>query len=274
MIQDAKYSKLIDTIKSLESVIVAFSGGVDSTFLLKVCHEALGDKAKAVTVMAPYIPKWEIDEAKEIVSEIGIAHEIIEVPVKEQIRYNPENRCYLCKTFIFSTIKDMAFEQGYKHVVDGSNYDDTKDYRPGLIALAELEIKSPLLEVEMTKDEIRRHSKELGLKTWDKPAYACLLTRIPYDTELKVEDFRLIEEAEKYMMSKGFRAVRVRKHGDLARIEVARNDRHRLLDEVLLDDIGDALKTMGFNYVTMDVKGYKVGSFNEVLLSTNQDLKS
>ena len=263
MINNEKYINLINYLKELESVLIAFSGGVDSTFLLKACKEALGDNVKAITINSPYIPKWEIEEAKELVGEIGVAHEIIEVDINEKIKNNPMDRCYLCKGFIFSTIKNIAKEQGYKYVIDGTNFDDTKDYRPGLVALDELGIKSPMLHVELTKNEIRSLSKELGLKTWDKPAYACLLTRIPYDTELKIEDFEMIEKAEKYMIDKGFRAIRVRKHGDLARIEVNREDRKRLFNENILDDISNKFKEIGFKYITMDLEGYRVGSFND-----------
>ena len=201
MINNGKYNELIKYIKSLGKVVLAFSGGVDSTFLLKAAKEALGDNVKAVTIMSPYIPKWEIAEAKE------------------------------------------------------------------------LEIKSPLLECKLTKSEIRAFSKELGLNTWDKPAYACLLTRIPYGNELKVEDFEKIENAEKYMMSIGFRAVRVRCHGDLARVEVSKNDRSKLFDEELLDTIAQKIKECGFKYVTLDLQGYRVGSFNETMMKNSEQNK-
>lgn len=257
-----KYTQLIDYLKELDSVLVAFSGGVDSTFLLRACKEALGDRAKAVTICSPYIPKWEIEEAKKLASTIVIAHDIITVDIDSSIKNNPSNRCYLCKKYIFNILKEIAKEQGYQYVIDGSNFDDVKDYRPGLNALAELQIKSPMLDVKLTKNEIRHLSRQLGLKTWDKPAYACLLTRIPHDTELKISDFEMIEKAEKSMMARGFLAVRVRKHGELARIEVSKDDREKLLNESLLDDIAESLRAIGFKYITIDAEGYRTGSFN------------
>ncbi|MCR3761524.1 ATP-dependent sacrificial sulfur transferase LarE [Clostridium felsineum] len=263
MINNDKYKDLIKYLKSLEKVVLAFSGGVDSTFLLRAAKEALDENVKAVTILSPYIPKWEIKEAKQLAEELGIEHEIIEAPIIDSIKFNPENRCYLCKTAVFSMILKVAKEEGYSCVIDGTNFDDIKDYRPGLKALKELEVKSPLLECKLTKQEIRTFSKELGLKTWDKPSYACLLTRIPYGNELKVEDFEKIENAEKYMMSIGFRAMRVRCHGDLARIEVNRADRSKLFDEKLLDTISENIKKCGFKYVALDLQGYRVGSFNE-----------
>lgn len=266
LINDKKYIDLINYLKNLERVVLAFSGGVDSTFLLRAAKEALGDNMKAVTVLSPYIPKWEVAEAKQLAEELGIEHEIIQVPIIDEIKNNPENRCYLCKKAVFNIIGDIAEKQGYNYVIDGTNLDDIGDYRPGLKALKELEIKSPLLECQLTKEKIRSLSKQLGLKTWDKPSYACLLTRIPYGNELKVEDFEKIEEAEKYMMKIGFRAVRVRCHGDLARIEVNRDDRIKLTNEKTMDDISSKFKEFGFKYVTLDLQGYRVGSLNEVML--------
>ncbi len=208
-----KYDNLINYLKGLQSVAVAFSGGVDSTLLLKAAKDALGDKAISITVVSPYIPKWEIKEAKELAEDIGIKSYFIEVPMLEEIRFNPEDRCYKCKKSVFNKIKDLAKEQGIKYIVDGTNADDTKDYRPGMKALKELEVKSPLLENFINKEEIRILSKDLKLDTWDKPAYACLLSRIPYNQEIKKEDLNRIEKAEIYMMKLGFRAVRVRSHG-------------------------------------------------------------
>lgn len=265
MINNEKYLSLISYLKKLGRVVLAFSGGVDSTFLLKAGREALGDNLKAVTILSPYIPKWEVEEARELADELGVDYQIIETPIIDEIRYNPENRCYLCKKAVFTKIIDIAKIEGYNYVIDGTNIDDMGDYRPGLKALRELEVKSPLLDCGLGKKDIRAFSKELGLKTWDKPSYACLLTRIPYGSELKVEDFQKIEEAEKYMMKLGFRAVRVRCHGNLARVEVDRKYRARLLNEELLDNISENLKRIGFKYVTMDMQGYRVGSLNETI---------
>jgi len=265
MINNEKYINLINCLRSMGKVILAFSGGVDSTFLLKAAKEALGDNIKAVTIQSPYIPKWEIEEAKQLVKQLGIAFEILEAPIIDEIRNNPENRCYLCKKAVFSQIKAIAEREGYPYVIDGTNFDDLGDYRPGLKALRELDIKSPLLECQLTKQEIRSLSKELGLSTWDKPPYACLLTRIPYGSELKEEDFDKIEKAEKYMMEKGFRAIRVRCHDNLARIEVDKKDRSKLFNEELLDEISGKLKEFGFKYVTLDLEGYRVGSFNATI---------
>ncbi|MBC2581214.1 ATP-dependent sacrificial sulfur transferase LarE [Clostridium sp. DJ247] len=266
MIENIKYKNLINYLKKLESVVVAFSGGVDSTFVAKVAKEALGDKALALTVVAPYIPKWEIEEAKIAAKEIGIKHELLEVPVIiDEIKFNPSDRCYLCKTAVFTKIKEKAAEENFKYVVDGTNADDTKDYRPGLRALKELDIKSPLLENGIVKAEIREFSKELDLKTWDKPSYACLLSRIPYDVEIKIEELDRVERAEKYLIDLGFRAVRVRSHNNLARIEVPKENIVKLFNNDLFETISKQLKSFGFKYVTLDLEGYRTGSLNEVL---------
>lgn len=261
-----KYLNLIAYLKELDKVVVAFSGGVDSTFLLKAAKEALGENVMAVTVQSPYIPKWELEEAKELSSSLDITHKIIEVGIIDEIRNNPEDRCYLCKTAVFGKILSAAKEEGYKYVIDGTNFDDIKDYRPGLKALEELDVKSPLKHAELTKEEVRTLSKELGLPTWDKPAYACLLTRIPYGVKLKEEDFIKIEKAEKSLIDLGFRAVRVRCHEDLARIELSKEDIIRLVEGKYLDIVLQKVKEAGFKYVTLDLGGYKMGSFNEGII--------
>jgi len=266
MIEDIKYKNLINYLKELGSAAIAFSGGVDSTFLCKAANEALGEKALAITVVSPYIPKWEIEEAIALAKEIGIKHELLDVPViMEEIRFNPLDRCYICKNSVFTKIKEAAEKGGYEFVVDGTNADDIKDYRPGLRALKELQIKSPLLELGINKAEIRGFSRKLGLQTWDKPSYACLLSRIPYNEEIKTEDLELIEKAERYIINLGYRAVRVRKHGDLARIELPKQEIEEFVSKGLLEVVSRALKGFGFRYVTLDMEGYRTGSLNEVM---------
>jgi uncharacterized protein len=265
-----KYDELISYIQELESVAVAFSGGVDSTFLAYAAKQALGDKATAITVDSPYIPRWEIEEAKELAQQMGIRHVVLKATIHPSIKENPSNRCYLCKKVIFSNILEEAKNQGAIVVMDGTNFDDTKDYRPGLVALKELSISSPLMACEWTKDMIRAKSKEVGLTTHDKPAYACLLTRIPYDTILSNDELERIEKSEVFMMSLGFRAVRVRSHGDLARIEVDRDARKRLFDEVVLDKISEEIKSFGYKYVAFEASGYSMGSLNRQIGESNE----
>ncbi|MBV7272972.1 ATP-dependent sacrificial sulfur transferase LarE [Clostridium sp. PL3] len=263
MISDRKYEDLIDYLKKLDSIVIAFSGGVDSTFLMKAAKEALGDRMMAVTIVSPYIPKWELEEAKEIAKDLNIKHQLIEFhSILGEIKFNPKDRCYLCKKFVFSKIIEFQKEKEFKYVIDGTNLDDTKDYRPGMKALKELSVVSPLLENNITKEDIRRFSKDLGLSTWDKPAYACLLSRIPYNQEIKFEDLRKIENAELYLMELGFKGIRVRSHEDLARIEVQRQDRKKICDEELMDKICEKFKELGFKHITLDLQGYIMGSFN------------
>lgn len=269
MIENKKYKSLVNYLKELGSVAVAFSGGVDSTFVAKVAKEALGEKALAITIASPYIPKWEIEEAKIAAKKIGIRHEILQVPVIiDEIRFNPPDRCYLCKTAVFTKIKEAAEKKEFKFVIDGTNADDTKDYRPGLRALKELGIKSPLLENGIVKAKVREFSKKLGLETWDKPSYACLLSRIPYNEEIKIEELDRIEKAEKYLIDSGFRAVRVRSHKNLARIEVPKDSMVKLFNNNLFEVVSATLKSLGFRYVTIDMEGYRTGSLNEELLIT------
>jgi uncharacterized protein len=263
----AKYHELLSYLKGLESVLVAFSGGVDSTFLLKAAKDALGNKVKAYTVATPYIPKWEIKEAKELANSIGVSHEIVTLGVLPAIQNNPSDRCYLCKKEIFSNLLKYASDHGFHYVVDGSNVDDLSDYRPGLKALKELKVVSPLVINKFTKEDIRSLSNELGLPTWDKPPYACLLSRIPYGTPMNTADFELIEQAEVFMMQQGFRMCRVRKHGNIARIEVGKEERGKLLNLDLMDRIATRLKEFGFKYVTMELQGYETGSLNKEINS-------
>lgn len=249
----------------LGTVAVAFSGGVDSTLLTVVAARVLKEKALAITVHSPYIPDWEVHEAKELAKAQGVVHHILELAVPDTVLDNPADRCYLCKREVFSNILRHAHKHGFNTVADGTNADDSKDYRPGLRALAELGIKSPLQQLGITKEDVRSLSRELGLPTWNKPPYACLLTRLPYGTRLQEGDFRQIEAAEVFMMQLGFRAVRVRKFGDLAKIEVDRESLPTLLHMELFDCIATAFRELGFSHVTLDMSGYRTGSMNDQL---------
>lgn len=255
--EDPKYARLINYLKQLGDAAVAFSGGVDSSLLLKASKVALGDKVLAITVKSPYIPDWEIDEAKELAAQFGVQHVILKAPIAEQIINNPHDRCYLCKTFVFSKIREVAKEHGFNNVIDGTNGEDSENERPGMKALRELDVKSPLKEAGFTKNDIRRYSWINNLPTWDKPAYACLLTRIPYDTPVETDNLRRIEKAEKFLIDLGIRAVRVRVHNELARIETEPALIKKIIQENLIERISRELKSYGFKYVTLDLEGYR-----------------
>jgi len=258
-----KYEQLVNYLKGLDKVILAFSGGVDSTFLLFAAKEALGDNVKAVTVKSPYIPEWEVDEAIEFTKKYNINHDLMEADIIDSIKNNPTDRCYLCKTNIFTQILNKAKNEGYKYVIDGTNFDDIGEYRPGLVALKELEVVSPLLECKIKKQEIRDMAKEKGLNIWDKPAYACLLTRLPHDNEVNLDTLKKIEKGEDYLRNIGLKGCRVRAHNEIARIELMPAEMKKILDETLMKKIAEALKNIGFTYVTLDLSGYKTGSFNK-----------
>jgi pyridinium-3,5-biscarboxylic acid mononucleotide sulfurtransferase len=263
-----KLAGLKDSIRSLESAAVAYSGGGDSTFLLKVAHDVLGDKAVAVTARSFSYPKRELEAAISYTEANNIRHLVFiseELDI-EGFSENPVNRCYLCKKELFTKIRRIALENGLKHIMEGSNVDDNGDYRPGLIAVKEFEVRSPLREIGFTKSEIRELSKEMNLPTWDKPSFACLSSRFPYGESITVQKLYMVEQAEQVLIDLGFRQVRVRHHDDLARIEIEEQDFPKLLDKNIREVIHSTLHILGFAYVSLDLKGYRTGSMNEAIL--------
>jgi uncharacterized protein len=260
--RDEKSIKLDSILKDLNSFVVAFSGGVDSTFLLHRAHILRKSSIIGITIRTAYIPTREIDEAIEFTNSFGIKHKIIDIAFPEMIKNNPVERCYLCKKTIFTDLLEFANENKYPHVIDGTNADDVSDFRPGIKALKELGIRSPLLEAGLTKKDIRELSKEADLDIWDKPAMACLLTRIPYDTEVSDEALRLVEQAEIMLLEKGFPGTRVRIHGDLARIECLPGYIEKIVRNPEKEQIISDLKKIGFRYVSLDLEGYRTGSSN------------
>lgn len=263
-----KIKNLKMILNSMNKVLVAFSGGVDSTFLLKVAKESLGEGGVvAVTATSPLYPQREIDWAKKTAEEIGVRHILIESNELriEGFSKNPTNRCYLCKKELFGRLRELAQKEGISHIVEGSTLDDEKDYRPGQKAIKELGIMSPLREAFFSKREVREASRQLGLSTWAKPSFACLASRFPYHSEVTEEGLGMVNEAEEFLIALGFKQVRVRHYKDLARIEVDPEEIDRLMERSLREKVVSHFKKVGYKYVTLDLQGFRSGSMNEVL---------
>lgn len=265
-----KYNQLIDQLKSLKQAAVAFSGGVDSTFLLYAAKEALGENLIAVTARSLSFPGRELREAKSFAESKGIEHMVIDSEELDLDGFseNPKNRCYLCKSELFTKIRDLAKSRGIDAVLEASNSDDNGDYRPGLIAVKELGIYSPLRQNGFTKDEIRILSKEKGLPTWNKPSFACLSSRFPYGESITPERLIMIDKAEQFLLDLGIWQVRVRFHDKLARIETDEAGFSLLLKPEIRDKVYAEFRKIGFVYVALDLRGYRTGSMNETLSST------
>ncbi|MBL4932536.1 ATP-dependent sacrificial sulfur transferase LarE [Clostridium paridis] len=274
MLLKEKYELLKNIIKEHGSAAIAFSGGVDSTFLMKVAHEVLGDKLVAVTATSSTYPERELNEAIKYAKDMGVKHIIIsseELDI-EGFASNPKNRCYYCKKELFTKIGEVASENGVEFVFDGSNLDDTGDFRPGMQAAKELEVVSPLKLANLTKKDIRDLSKELQLPTWNKPSFACLSSRFPYGNKITIDKLKMVEKAEQFLLDMGITQVRVRHHGEIARIEVEPSEREKFFSIEVMDNIGNEFKNIGFTYVTLDMLGYRTGSMNEVLSENEKKL--
>ncbi|MEO0294328.1 MAG: ATP-dependent sacrificial sulfur transferase LarE [candidate division WOR-3 bacterium] len=261
--KNKKSQKLKEVLRKYKSVLVAFSGGADSGFLLKAAMDFLGkEKVLAVTVKSELIPGRKILEAKGMAERIGCKWEVLDFSLlsEDNLKRNPINRCYLCKKIIFKNLKKIAKKRGLKEVIEGTNVEDIKGYRPGLKAIKELNVKSPLLEVGFTKEEIRLLSRKLGLSSWNRPSFSCLATRFPYGERLTKKKLKKVEEAENLLIAKGFNQVRVRDYGKIARIEVLEKDFDKIFSQ--RESIISSFKRIGYQYVTLDLEGYRSGSMD------------
>lgn len=273
---DQKFAQLKNILQNMQHVIVAYSGGVDSAFLLKIAVDVLGDNAYGVLAVSPTYPSREYEKAKDLADQMGAKLRIINTQEIEDENFvnNPVNRCYFCKSELFNKITVIAKKENMKNMVDGSNFDDLGDHRPGKKALKELHVRSPLQEAGLTKDEIRELSKRFGLPTWDKEELACLSSRFPYGEKIDIEKLRMVDEAENFLRDLGFRNIRARHQGKTMKIEVAPDDIKRFFEDNIREKVLHALKNIGYTYVTVDLEGYRRGSLNEAIAKPETDLQN
>ncbi len=265
-----KYNRLLSIISSYKQVAVAFSSGVDSAFLLYAARAALADNVVAMTASSPVFPKRELKEAVEFCKRLKVKHVVLEINELEIEGFseNPKNRCYICKKSLFEDFKKAAAKENVPVVIEGSNKDDEGDYRPGLMAIEELDIKCPLREASLYKEDISALSEYFGLPTWDKPSFACLASRFPYGESISDKKLDMVDKGEQLLMDLGFKQFRVRIHGNdifIARIELLAADMERMMDEAVRKRVYDRFKEIGFHYVSLDLKGYRTGSMNEII---------
>lgn len=263
----SKFENLKNLLGEMGKVLVAFSGGVDSSFLLKVAVDVLGENVLAIIASSETYPEKERDEAVKLAKRLNVRHEVIQTKELENpdFAHNPPERCYFCKMELFSKLKDIAESEGIPYVLDGSNFEDTSDFRPGAKAAEELGVRSPLKEVGLVKEEIRQLSKYVDLPTWNKPSLACLSSRFPYFTEIESESLKQVAQAEEFLKGLGFNQVRVRHHGQIARVEIEPQEFSKIVEKATKEKIINAFKKFGFIYITLDLAGFRSGSMNEPL---------